>query len=335
MSLCRPRLHLDLGLQNRSELNDGKQKSTAATKNSANKSEKSNHTIPLRGGDRQTASTEKFRQQKLEIRQVGSPLHSNESISAGNRKTKNESQNGVDFLRAIENCNDLVCVQKAHQKFPRATGMFNFPHFMIIGFQKAATTSLKIYLEQHPDIIRPTKKEPNFLTWNCKEKPPDRCPAKDTKQYLRKILRLDEYLKLNGTAAAFEASTHIVRAGPRLAPRLAELMPWLKIIINIREPISRAASMLVHNKDVGHGGCLARAKIGYCLRHRSQISEIIANENHPVTYTEAVQAWLDAFPTDQIHVVQVGCSTFILNRLYYAIVESTIKKCRVICSTRN
>ena len=50
-----------------------------------------------------------------------------------------------EFLNVLEKCRDLICIQEAHEKYQRTSNMFNFPHFMIIGFQKAATTSLKKY----------------------------------------------------------------------------------------------------------------------------------------------------------------------------------------------
>lgn len=62
-------------------------------------------------------------------------------------KTQNSTDSdGSEFLKVLENCRDLICIQEAHAKFPRSSDMFNFPHFMIIGFQKAATTSLKQYV---------------------------------------------------------------------------------------------------------------------------------------------------------------------------------------------
>jgi hypothetical protein len=62
-------------------------------------------------------------------------------------KTQNDTDSdGSEFLKVLENCRDLICIQEAHAKLPRSSDMFNFPHFMIIGFQKAATTSLKQYV---------------------------------------------------------------------------------------------------------------------------------------------------------------------------------------------
>ena len=53
-------------------------------------------------------------------------------------------------------------------------------------------------------------------------------------------LKLDKALQQGLTRPAFEGSTHYGRAGPALAPRLAETFPWLKVVISFREPIRRA-----------------------------------------------------------------------------------------------
>ena len=101
-----------------------------------------------------------------------------------------------------------------------------------------------------------------------------------------------------------EASTHIVRTGHNLAPRMAKLMPWLKIIVQFREPISRAASMLIHNKEANQIGCLMKSPMGYCLLHHSQLTEMQKNKYEPLTYAEAIQPWIESFPKEQIHIIQ-------------------------------
>ena len=74
--------------------------------------------------------------------------------------------------------------------------------------------------------------------------------------------------------------------------------------MQFREPISRAASMLIHNKDVNNVGCLTRSPLPRCLLHHSQLTEMEKNKYEPLTYTEAIQPWIENFPKDQIHVIQ-------------------------------
>lgn len=104
-----------------------------------------------------------------------------------------------------------------------------------------------------------------------------------------------------GSKAAFESSTHVVRKGETMAPALHKLVPWVKIVINVREPISRAASMLIHMKDVYQEGCLAEKDLGYCLHARSQIRGL---RDGTTTYYDALSSWFSHWPAEQILVVQ-------------------------------
>ena len=221
------------------------------------------------------------------------PQASKKTPDAAPRKMGEET-----FLKALEACNDMVCVREAHH-LPRGEATFNFPHFLIIGFQKAATTSLHVHLGKHDAVLRPAHKEPEHFTKECKYNPPEDCSKEDAKNYVRGTLKLDDFIRSKGQLAAFESSTHVVR-NP-MAPALHRLIPWAKVVINVREPISRAASMLIHMLDVYNEGCLAENDLGYCLHARSQIRGL---KDGTTTYYDALAHWFTHWPEDQIHVVQ-------------------------------
>lgn len=157
------------------------------------------------------------------------------------------------------------------------------------------------HLGKHRDALRPAHKEPEFFTKDCKNNPPENCSKEDSEKYIKETLRLDEFVESEGRKAAFESSTHVVRRGDKMAPALYSLVPWVKIIINLREPISRAASMLIHMKDVYQEGCLAEKDLGYCLHARSQIRGL---RDGTTTYYDALSAWFTHWPADQILIVQ-------------------------------
>jgi len=77
-----------------------------------------------------------------EVKVPASPKKENERQSP----LTDDDADPEEFLNVLEKCRDLICIQEAHEKYQRTAKMFNFPHFMIIGFQKAATTSLKKYV---------------------------------------------------------------------------------------------------------------------------------------------------------------------------------------------
>lgn len=206
------------------------------------------------------------------------------------------------FLDALANCDSLECLKAAHL-LPRGVAKFNHPHFIIMGFQKAATTSLYSYLARHNETLASSLKEPEFFVNGCKSYVPEKCSRNATIKYLHYTLRSWIYLDWNGTKGSFEGSTHIVRAGDILAPRLLHMLPWVKLIVSLREPISRAASMLIHNEDRNGLGCLSRHKtMGSCLLKSSQIKN--PYDGGPSSYHEALYPWIHTWPSTQLLVLQ-------------------------------
>lgn len=196
------------------------------------------------------------------------------------------------YQQALSQCEDLQCLAVAAQQ-ERHPGQFLFPHFFIVGWQKCATTSLFYHLAKHPGILRSHDKEPEFFSYDC-DYDPERCSSKATKKYIKQTLLLDRALAADLRVAAVEASTHYGRNGHMLAPRLRAVMPWLKIVVSLREPISRAISMLAHNLDKHETGCLTKKDVYKCL------SRDLGREN----YSQPLQGWLEAYPREQVYLIQ-------------------------------
>ena len=223
-------------------------------------------------------------------------------------KTAIRARRSLDRVEAVRGCDTFECLRVAHEK-PAGKATFNFPHFMIVGFQKSATTSLHYHLVRHPSIARPWEKEPEFFSETCGYEV-EKCDPQDTRDYIQRILRVHRYAAYDGQLANYEASTHYSRAGRNLAPQLIKEMPWLKVILLLREPISRASSMLVHIldknmmiKNVGPGGCLKKHNMdmGHCLLNSSQIS---GQKSFSSNYSTPLRGWLEAFPKGQIYIGQ-------------------------------
>ena len=54
--------------------------------------------------------------------------------------------------------------QSVYKKYYSSTGSFHsLPDFYILGGQKCGTTSLYLYLVEHPNVKRPTKKDIRFF----------------------------------------------------------------------------------------------------------------------------------------------------------------------------
>lgn len=125
------------------------------------------------------------------------------------------------------------------------------PNFLIIGSQKAGTTSLYHILKQHPQIYMPETKELNFF---FKED----AYARGVDAYTAHFADAADQL------ARGEASPGYI-CHPEAPARIHELLPDVKLILTVRNPIKRAISQYWDNR-----------------RHL----------NEPLTFAQALDAYL-------------------------------------------
>lgn len=105
------------------------------------------------------------------------------------------------------------------------------PNFFIIGAAKSGTTSLWMYLKQHPEVYMPPTpdiKEPSFF-----------CNTYGYKDF-------EAYLGLFSDAKEVKAigeASHAYLTSPESAAWIREVYPEAKIIIILRNPVQRAYSL--------------------------------------------------------------------------------------------
>lgn len=122
------------------------------------------------------------------------------------------------------------------------------PNFMIVGAPKAGTTSLCYYLAQHPEVFMSNPKEVNFFSYE---------ELRRQNLYYNdfKIENLNEYKKLfsqaKGKKAIGEASVSYLFY-PKTPQKIKEVISDAKIIILLREPISRAYSHYLMDYRLGY-----------------------------------------------------------------------------------
>ena len=174
------------------------------------------------------------------------------------------------------------------------------PTFLIIGTQKGGTTSLHEYLEQHPNIGSGTIKEVQYFSVNF-HRPLD--------WYRAHFPRQGEH-------------THVVESSPYYLfhpccpDRTRATLPEVKLIVLLRDPVSRAHSH--HNHEVALGfetldfaTALKReperlaGEEGRLLadpRYRS-----FAHQHHSYIargmYARQLERWLERFPREQMLIL--------------------------------
>ncbi|MGC1305927.1 MAG: sulfotransferase [Phormidesmis sp.] len=128
-----------------------------------------------------------------------------------------------------------------------------FPNFLIVGANKAGTTSIHNYCQQHPQVSMSAVKEPMFFTaarsWSYEEKENKGDPQIDLLAHPKFVNSLSAYQSLfnvnKQTIARGESSTSYL-AEPEVAiPRIWQAQPDMKIIACLRNPVERAFSAYV------------------------------------------------------------------------------------------
>lgn len=158
----------------------------------------------------------------------------------------------------------------------------HLPNFVIIGAAKAGTTSLHHYLEQHPDIFMAERKElqffqdPDCLSWLSlyRQQFPEKTP-------------------LRGEASTLYSRSPAI---PGVAGRMAALVPDMRIVYLVREPVERALASYREER--------------FHLNERRSAEEAFADLDDPYNpylaasrYAEQLEDYLAHFPREQVLVL--------------------------------
>jgi hypothetical protein len=195
-------------------------------------------------------------------------------------------------------------VKASHERF----GQLLLPDFLLVGAAKGATTSLHYYLGQHPDIFMPEVKESWFFSFV--ENPPEySSPGRltvvsDVAEYSALFADAAPAQKL-GDASPSYLYTHedAIRNIRSLYP--AERLADLRIIVSLREPVSRAFSQYWTFKRFGQEPLSFEqaTEDGIIARRLSDNWNIFYDYIGFGRYYEQVKAYIDAFGKERVLVV--------------------------------
>ena len=158
------------------------------------------------------------------------------------------------------------------------------PNFLIIGAPKAGTTSLYEYFRPHPEIFMPRLKEARFFGYDGSEG-----------RLKFPIHTREEYEALfdgvTDERAVGEATPHYLLY-PDAARRIHALIPRVRLIASLRNPVDRSYSvyqMNRRNKGVNDG-------IGFAAAMRT-------DPHLRETYCENLGRFFDLFPRTQVRII--------------------------------
>lgn len=171
----------------------------------------------------------------------------------------------------------------------------HLPNFLVIGVQKAGTTSIYRYLRQHPQVYMSRVKETNFLErdWTDLTTPKVKKP--------KKIDTLEKYVALfdnvQDELAIGEASPNYLFHYKTSIPTIYNLVPHAKLVVILRNPIERAYSdYLMHVRDAINGvDCRS-------LSEQASKRPITSHQIRKGFYAEPLQAFMNQFGADNVKV---------------------------------
>jgi Sulfotransferase domain len=179
----------------------------------------------------------------------------------------------------------------------------NPPNFIIIGAQKGGTTSLYVYLTQHPQIAPATQKEIHYFDLQF-----DKGPEWYYSQFPTSAERGD---KITG-----EASPYYI-FHPHVPQRIYDLCPEVKLIVLLRNPVDRAISHYYHYIKIElESLSFEEAIASEPERLKGEKEKIIANQNYYSyeyqhhsyltrgIYADQLPAWMKLFPKSQLLILK-------------------------------
>jgi hypothetical protein len=182
------------------------------------------------------------------------------------------------------------------------------PSFLIIGAQKAGTSSLFKYLMRHGGYLRPLLKDIYFFDNNYHRGIPwylSFFPSQATS--------VDRSREIGGPVVTGEGATYYL-LHPLAPGRVRTTFPDMKLIVLLRDPVERAMSHYFHNRRMGS------ESLATPLAAFEQEAERLAGEEERLAadpsyrsaahqhlsylargrYAEQLQRWFAMFPREQV-----------------------------------
>jgi hypothetical protein len=178
------------------------------------------------------------------------------------------------------------------------------PSVLIIGAQKGGTTSLFKYLVQHPDVLAPLVKEVHYFDFH----------------YFRGVNwyrgRFPYTHRLRRGSLTLDASPYYL-VHPLVPQRVAQLLPEVRLVAVLRNPVDRAHSHYQHEVRGGRESLSFAEAIEKESERLAGEEERLRNDpnyysfnHHRYSYTlrglylDQLRRWVQQFPRSQLLVLQ-------------------------------
>ncbi len=185
------------------------------------------------------------------------------------------------------------------------------PDFLIIGTQRGGTTSLYHYLQAHPSVYAAATKDTHFF-----DKKFHKGVGWYRAHFPTRMVRTYAQRFRQPPFVTGEASPSYLFY-PHAPKRVATVLPQVKLIVLLRNPVSRAYSQYYHAIELGHETLSFEESLereeertakeyelmltdeyyySHAYKHQSYLSRGI--------YVDQLQSWLALFPREQFLILK-------------------------------
>lgn len=187
------------------------------------------------------------------------------------------------------------------------------PTFIIIGAQKCGTTSLYNYMIEHPQILPASMKELHFFNWRSKQG--NRKTAEGVDWYLSQFPTIP-----SGKDLITGEATPDYLLDPYTPQRMFKLLPDVKLIVILRNPVDRAVSQYYHNRSIKKRMMeplsFREAIAKEPERINNEKSKLMLDENYRSLfhrkysyverglYIEQLERWMSIFPRENFLILK-------------------------------
>jgi hypothetical protein len=165
-------------------------------------------------------------------------------------------------------------------------GSGTLPNLIVIGAMKCATTALHRYLDLHPDVAMSEPKELNFFCG------PPRRRAELAGNWHRGVEWYAAQFRPEAPVRGEASPWYTSPSFPEVAERMAQVVPEVRLVYLVRDPIERAVSQYLHHRADG----TERRPIEEALFDPA--SQYLQRSR----YHERLEPYLACFPRTQIFI---------------------------------
>lgn len=190
-------------------------------------------------------------------------------------------------------------------------GVLSAPDFLIIGAQKAGTSSLYAWLTQHPDVLPAREKELHYFDRRIESEPIDGYLADFPLEIRMRSLR-----RLRGREVVTGEATPVYLFHPSVPAAVHHHLPSVKLIVLLRDPVERAVSQYWMEFNRGNETLTLEEALAAEVERTGSDFERIRRGEQPDRffwtgtyvarghYAEQLERWLDLFPRSQMLILE-------------------------------